>query len=175
MMFYKSTNRAKPIMQQFIYQNEAVVIAKHFGFIDSHADDFLSFFNNQYETFAAVVRRLVDSTVTAEEINHLFENVDAGALFKKTDEFSLSIKRTLETFRKNMKTHQMFESWKIITKTDNPSEWSKEHRIPILCAFSDSISVAQTVFAALNKTALLPNESSIDDASLLSMRMFEET
>ena len=156
----------KPIMQQFYaIKNEAVVNRETTAdIIDSRADDFLSFFNNQYETFAAAVLRLVDSNVTAEEINHLFENVDAGTLFKKTDEFSLSIKRTLETFRKNMKTHQMFESWKIITKTDNPSEWSKEHRIPILCAFSDSISVAQTVFAALNKTALLPNESSIDDA-----------
>ena len=156
----------KPIMQQFYaVKNDAVVNRETTAnIIDSRADDFLSFFNNQYDTFAAAVRRLVDNAATEEEINHLFENVDAGTLFKKTDEFSLSIKRTLETFRKNMKTHKMFEAWRKITKTDSPSEWSKEHQLPILCAFSDNISLAQSVFAALNKTALLPNESSIDDA-----------
>jgi len=156
----------KPIMEQFnAIKNEAVVDREITAdIIDSRADDFLSFFNNQYATFAAAVRRFVDNTATDEEINHLFEKVDSGTLFKKTDEFSLSVKRTLVTFRKDMKTQKMFEAWKEITKTDNPSEWSKDHRIPILCVFSDNLSVAQTVFAVLNKTALLPNESSIDDA-----------
>ena len=156
----------KPIMQQFYaLRNDAVINRETSAdVIDSRADDFLIFFNNQYDTFASAVRNLVDSSATAEEINHLFEKVDAGTLFKKTDEFILSIKRTLDTYRKNMKTHKMFEAWKNTTHTENPSEWSKEHRIPILCVFSDNISIAQMVFAALNKTALLPNESSIDDA-----------
>ena len=155
-----------PIMQQFYAIIKEAVVNRETtaDIVDSHADDFLSFFNHQYETFSKVVLRLVDCSVTEEEINYLFKKVDTGALFKKTDEYSLSIKRTLEAFRKNMKTHKMFEAWKQITKTDSPSGWSKEHRIPILCAFSDNISVAQSVFAALNKTALLPNESSIDDA-----------
>jgi hypothetical protein len=166
----------KLIMQQFYaIKNDAVVDRKvSADIIDGRADDFLAFFNNQYETFSAAVRRLVDSNVSVEEINYLFDNVDAGTLFKKTDEFSISTKRKLETFRKNIKTHKMFEEWKRITKTENPSEWSKVHQIPILCAFSENSSVAQIVFAALNKTTLLPNESSIDDAiSFISSESLE--
>lgn len=154
------------IMQQFFaIKNDAVVNRETTAnIIDSRADDFLAFFNNQYESFSTAVRNLVDGNTTGDETNYLFENVDAGMLFKKTDEFVISIKRTLDTFRRNMKTHKLFETWAKHTQTDSPAEWSKEHRIPVLCAFIDDIAVAQTVFAALNKTALLPNEQSIDDA-----------
>lgn len=130
--------------------------------IDAMADDFLSFFNNQFDVFSTVVKNMVDNTVNSDELDYLYNNVQSGILFSKTDEFILGIKRELDKFRKNIKTRKLFESWEEITGSKSPADWSKVHRLPILCAFSDDIVKAQEIFAALNKKLIFPSEDKIE-------------
>lgn len=132
--------------------------------IENQAKEFLSFFNDQFTTFAEVIRARVDSGVNDAELKHLFGEVPADTLFKKVDEFTLLMKQSLFSFRKAQKVDQLFTAWKERTNTNSPAEWSKRNGIPILCMFSSELAKAQSVFAALNKTSNLPSEKAIDDA-----------
>ena len=62
------------------------------------------------------------------------------------------------------KSAKLKEFWKEKTKTDTPREWSKKHKMPILCMVDDKdIQVARAAFGAVNQTH--PDESSIDKAA----------
>ena len=156
----------KPILQQFyaIRNNAVTDKSAAANLIVGMTGDFLSFFNNQFETFAEAIKLKVDSRVTSEELEHLFSNVPSGILFKKVDEFTLTMKQELEKFRKNQKIRKLFTSWKTKMSTNSPAEWSKVNGIPILCMFPDDTTTAQQVFGALNRTLNLPSEEAIDHA-----------
>ena len=165
-IFMEEHRNLKPIMQQFyaIKENSVADKSATANLIISMTDEFLVFFNNQFDTFARTVKAKVDDKVTAEEIDHLYNNVAAGTLFKKVDEFILSMKQILDKFRKNQKTRKLFDSWRNITNTESPAEWSKVNGIPILCMFTEDITKAQQVFGALNRTLNLPSEEKMDEA-----------
>lgn len=156
----------KPIMQHFyaIKENSVVDRSVTANLITSMADEFLEFFNNQFDTFAKVVNVKVDDKITTEEIDYLYNNVISGILFKTADEFVLSMKQALDRFRKNQKIRKLFELWRTATNTESPAEWSKVNGIPILCMFTADITKVQHVFGALNKTLNLPSEEQIDGA-----------
>lgn len=156
----------KPIMQQFYaIRNESVSDkASTANIIISMTEEFLSFFNKQFDSFSAAIRTRVDGKITAEELDHLYNNVASGMLFNKVDEFVLAMRQSLDKFRKNQKTRKLFDAWKKATGTASPAEWSKTHGMPILCMFPDDITTAQQVFAALNRTINLPSEEVIDNA-----------
>lgn len=153
------------IMQQlYAIKNDQVSDrANTADLIDSFAEDFLSFFNSQTDAFSNVIKKHVDGTVTPEELEHLFKNVSSGALFKSTDDFTISMTTALKKFRRDAKNHKLAEAWRNATNTQTPAQWSKENRIPILCAFANDLSQAQKVFSALNGTTYLPSHE-IDTA-----------
>lgn len=156
----------KPIFQQFyaIKNNAVTDKSAASNLILGMTDEFLAFFNNQFDTFADAIRLKVDNSVTREELEHLFGNVPSGILFMKVDEFTLTMKQTLDKYRKNQKIRKLFTAWKEKTNTNSPAEWSKVSGIPILCMFPADITTAQQVFDALNKTINLPSEEAIDKA-----------
>lgn len=147
-----------------IKENHIVNKAETVSIIDSHADDFNEFFNNQFEVFAKALCKYVDEKIISDEEDFLYRNTEAGTLFKNDDQFVLYMRRELDKYRKNKKTLKMFEAWRNITGTDSPIEWSSKNVLPILCLFADDLSLAQTVFSALNKTTNLPSEGDIDRA-----------
>lgn len=141
--------------------------------IDASADEFNDFFNNQFEIFSMALTTYVDSQIATDELDHLYNNTEAGTLFKTIDQFAIYMKRELDKFRKNKKILKMFEAWKNVTGTQNPAEWSKLNGIPILCLFIDNQKLAQSVFAALNNESTMPSESEIDRAiSFINSRSF---
>lgn len=156
----------KSILQQFyaIRNNAVTDKSAAANLIIGMTDEFLSFFNNQFDTFAEVIRFRIDNNVTAEELEHLFSNVPSGMLFKKVDEFTLAMKQTLDKFRKNQKIRKLFSAWQKATNTTSPFEWSKVNGIPLLCMFPEDITTAQQVFGALNRTINLPSKDAIDIA-----------
>lgn len=156
----------KPILQQFYAIRNNAVIDKSAAanLIVGMTEEFLAFFNNQFETFSDAIKLKVDNNVTTDELEYLFENVPSGILFKKVDEFTLAMKQDLDKFRKNQKVRKLFSAWQKATNTTSPAEWSKINGIPLLCMFPEDISTAQQVFGALNRTINLPNEAAIDSA-----------
>lgn len=156
----------KPIIEQLCKIKDGYNIDKEDAvkIIDASADDFNEFFNNQFDDFCVAVKRDVDETVNTDELDYLYKNVEAATFFKQVDQFVLYMKRELEKYRRNKKTLKMFDTWKSITETASPAEWSKINGLPILCLFTEDAMLAQSVFSALNKTTYLPSESEIDKA-----------
>ncbi len=74
------------------------------------------------------------------------------------DDFVLRVKSRLQKFRQDEKTGKFFATWREVTGTASPADWSIQNEIPILCAFQDCLDEAQSYFSALNKKSQLTNE-----------------
>lgn len=156
----------KQILRQFYAVKDNSVVDKYAAanLILGMTEEFLDFYNNQYDTFQKGIRFRVDSNATNEEMEYLFSNAPSGMLFKTIDEFTLTMRQALDKYRKNQKIRKMFSAWKDKTDTTSPIEWSKVNGIPALCVFQEDATIAQQVFAALNHTINLPSEDAIDRA-----------
>lgn len=132
--------------------------------IANMADEFVQFFNNQFDTFCKAVDKAIGKTLSSDEYEYLFNKVPSGTLFDATDKFTTTMQHELTNFRKSKKTRKMYEAWEKATGTSSPADWSKQKGIPVLCMFEDRIVEAQKVFGALNKSSYLPTEQDIDDA-----------
>ena len=154
------------IVDQFnlIRENAQFNKAETSSMIANLADDFIEFFNNQYETFCKAVDRALNTAVSADEYEHLFIKVPSGTLFEATDKFTTTMQHELTNFRKSKKTRKMYDAWETITGSSNPADWSQKNGIPVLCMFTEDILKAQKIFDALNRTSNLPTEGDIDEA-----------
>lgn len=130
---------------------------------DLHADEFNKYFNNQHEPYAKAIRNNLNTTISEDEVDYLFEKSEPNVYHISVDEFIFSIKKKLDNYRKNRKINQLCNKWKEKTKTDNPNEWSKKQQMPILCLFESDI-IAQKVFDLINKTRNPQSEKEIDEA-----------
>lgn len=147
-----------------IRNNNAINKAEASSLIANMADEFLVFFNGQYEVFSVALRQTIPGNILDDEMEYLFNNTPSGTLFKTPDEFLILMQRELEKYRKNKKTRKMHDAWEKATDSKTPNAWSTVHGIPILCMFAEDSIRAQRVFDALNGTSFLPNEESIDEA-----------
>lgn len=147
-----------------IINNERIDKRMTSSIISSLADEFITFFENQRDTFQKAITKVLGQPVTDEEYEHLLQKVPSGIFFKTVDEFGLAMKNELGKFRKSKKTKKMYEAWEKATKTKDPAQWSTTYGIPVLCMFEGDIVQAQKVFDALNGTTTLPSESDIDNA-----------
>ena len=128
------------------------------------ADDFVEFFNNQYEVFCKALDRALHTTIAADEYEYLFNKVPSGTLYEATDKFTTTMQHELTNFRKSKKTRKMYDAWEKATDSTSPADWSQKNGIPVLCLFTEDILTAQKIFDALNRTSYLPTEKDIDDA-----------
>lgn len=156
----------KLIFNQFyaIKDNTQFNKADTSSIIANMAEEFIEFFNNQYETFCRAIDRALAIPVAQDECEYLFNRVPSGTLFDVTDKFTTSMQHELVNYRKSKKTRKMFDIWQKITGSTSPAEWSMQNGIPVLCMFTDKILIAQRIFNALNRDANLPTEKDIDDA-----------
>ena len=132
--------------------------------ISTSAEQFNDFFANQSQIFFKASTQFVDGTIDSRTADKLCRDTPAGNFFKARDEFVLLMKSRLAKFRHDEKSEELFAAWREVTDTNSPADWSNQNAMPILCAFSDCRDEAQLYFSALNGTARLPNESSLDAA-----------
>lgn len=154
------------IFEQFyqIKDNVQFNKAETASIIANLAEDFVEFFNNQFETFCKAVDHALKITISSDEYEHLFNKVPSGTLFGATDKFTTTMQHELANFRKSKKTRKMYDAWEKNTGSSSPAEWSMKVGIPVLCIFTEDILKAQKIFDALNRTSNLPTEKDIDEA-----------
>ena len=154
------------IIDQFnlIKDNAQYNKAKTSAIIANLANEFVDFFNNQYEVFCKSIDRVLQTFVSEDEYDYLFNKVPSGTLSAPTDKFTTSMQHELVNYRKTKKTRKMRDAWTKATKSIDPADWSQKNGIPVLCLFTDDIVKAQRVFDALNGTSYLPSEKDIDIA-----------
>lgn len=155
----------KEIMGQLFAIRDNTIIDKRetSNVISNTAERFVSFFDNQYDSFRDVIYHIIGSSTTADEIDFLFNNVESGVLFKTIDDFTVRISQELKKYRQNKKYNQLREAWMTASKTNTPSEWSAKYNTPILVLFADNIIQAQRIFDGLNGTSYL-RDADIDAA-----------
>lgn len=132
--------------------------------INQSAQIFTNFFENQQEFFAKALTVYVDASIDSEHIDKLFKEANTGNFFMTRDDFVLRVKSRLQKFRQDEKTGKFFATWREVTGTASPADWSIQNEIPILCAFQDCLDEAQSYFSALNKKSQLTNEVALDAA-----------
>lgn len=156
----------KLILNQFyaIKDNAQFNKADTSSIIANMAEEFIEFFNNQFDVFCKAIDRALAKPLAQDEYEYLFNKVQSGTLFDATDKFTTSMQHELVNFRKSKKTRKMFDAWEKLTNSANPAAWSTQNGIPVLCMFGDNILTAQRIFSALNRDSNLPTEKDIDDA-----------
>ncbi|MBQ3442854.1 MAG: hypothetical protein IJG33_06370, partial [Selenomonadaceae bacterium] len=132
--------------------------------INQSAQRFTNFFENQFEYFNKALTVHVDASIDSKLVEKLFNDAPVGIFFKTRDDFILQMKSRLQKFRQDEKTSKFFATWREVTGTISPADWSIQNEIPILCAFQDCLDEAQSYFSALNKKSQLTNEVALDAA-----------
>ena len=132
--------------------------------INQSAQRFTNFFENQFEYFNKALTVHVDASIDSKLVEKLFNDAPVGIFFKTRDDFILQMKSRLQKFRQDEKTSKFFATWREVTGTISPADWSIQNEIPILCAFQDCLDEAQFYFSALNKKSQLTNEVELDAA-----------
>ena len=125
---------------------------------------FTNFFENQFEYFNKALTVHVDALIDSKLVEKLFNDAPTGIFFKTREDFILQMKSRLQKFRQDEKTGKFFVTWREVTGTTSPADWSIQNKIPILCAFQDCLDEAQPYFSALNKKSQLTNEVALDAA-----------
>ena len=132
--------------------------------INQSAQMFINFFENQQELFAKALTIYVDASIDSEHVDKLFNEASTGNFFMTREDFVLRMKSRLQKFRQDEKSGKFFATWREVTNTASPADWSNQNEIPILCAFQDCLDDAQPYFSALNKKSQLTNETALDEA-----------
>ena len=132
--------------------------------INQSAQIFTNFFENQFEYFNKALTVHVDASIDSRLVEKLFNDAPVGIFFKTRDDFILLMKSRLQKFRQDEKTGKFFATWREVTGTTSPADWSIQNEMPILCAFQDCLDEAQSCFSALNKKSQLTNEVALDAA-----------
>lgn len=130
--------------------------------IKKSAPTFLSFFEHQFKFFSTALEIYIPAAQAYTE--RLFNEAPTGIFFKTRDDFILHVQARVKTFRQSEKNAEFFDTWKEITFTPSPAEWSNQNEIPILCAFQDCLEEAQSCFSALNKKSHPTTEAALDAA-----------
>lgn len=132
--------------------------------INQSAHIFATFFENQSVFFNKTLTTYVDPSIDSNLVEKLFSDAPVGIFFNTLEDFVLQMKSRLQKFRQDEKTGKFFATWREVTGTDSPAEWSNKNQIPILCAFQDCLTEAQEYFFALNRKSQSLNEKSLDAA-----------
>ena len=136
---------------------------KFYDSLLENEENFRTFYGNQIDLFKKVCEFYIEG-FTEEEIREIYNMIPAGSFTKEKTEYTTIVNDKVEEYKRNSKSAKLKEFWKEKTKTDTPREWSKKHKMPILCMVDDKdIQVARAAFGAVNQTH--PDESSIDKAA----------
>lgn len=154
------------IIDQFyqIKDNAQFNKAETSSIIANLAEDFVEFFNNQFDAFCKAVDLALKISISSDEYDYLFNKAPSGTLFEVTDKFTTTMQHELANFRKSKKIRRMYDAWEKATGSSSPAEWSMKAGIPVLCLFTKDILKAQKIFDALNRTSNLPNDKDIEEA-----------
>lgn len=136
-----------------IYNKETFKEINKISFLEElqkNSDLFNSFYSRQKEVFKTCISVLIDTNLDEEEIDVLYGQTESKAILKPLGEYESDIRRFLDNFQKRKKYRELINKWKQLTGTDSPSEWSKIHRIPILCLFENETNDAQKAFEIIN-------------------------
>lgn len=135
---------------------------KFLELLTAHAEEFNAFYGNQIDVFKKVCEYYLES-FTDDDVRAIYQTVPAGTFtYEKQDYISL-VADKVEKYRLGSDTEKLKQLWKEKTNSESPRQWSKEHKMPILCLVPDNeVQTARSAFMAVNHSH--PDASSIEKA-----------
>ncbi len=131
--------------------------------LQANAESFRNFYNNQVDLFKRVCGYYLDN-LSDEEIREVFSMIPSGAFtYEKSDYFN-TVESKVKAYMEGLKSAKLKKMWKEKTASESPRDWSKRHKMPILCLIPDAeVAKAKAAFGAVNRSKA--DETSIDKAT----------
>lgn len=127
-----------------------------------YGSEFLKFRNNQVSLFKKICVYYLDG-LDDEEIRSLYQTIPAGTFTYEKSEYMNLVDKNAQEFRSNLDNVKLRKLWEEKTETASPREWSKKHKMPILCIVdSGELQRARKAFETINKNH--PDAVSVADA-----------
>ena len=128
----------------------------------ANGENFRNFYNNQVEMFKRVCGYYLDE-LSDEDIQEVYKMMPAGSFTSEKSAYLNKVESSVHSYRESLKSAQLMKVWREKTHSETPREWSKKHKIPILCLIPDSEMLkAKTAFGAANQKK--PDAAAVDKA-----------
>ena len=128
----------------------------------ANAETFRGFYNNQVDMFKRVCGYYLDK-LSDDEIKEVFSTIPSGSFTYEKADYLNTVESKVKSYMEGLKSAKLKKLWKDKTGTDSPREWSKKHKMPILCLIPDAeVAKAKLAFGAVNRAKA--DETSIDKA-----------
>ena len=137
---------------------------KFYELLVANISAFKEFYNNQVEVFKQVCGFYIEPyDFTEDEINDLYKTLPMNCLIREKSDYFTLVEGKVTEFNAARGSARLKKLWLDKTGTSSPREWSKIHKMPILCMIEDNqIQAARTAFGAVNRQK--PDATSIDKA-----------
>ena len=130
--------------------------------VQANESTFRNFYNNQVDLFKRVCGYYLDD-LSDDEIKEVFATMPAGSFTYEKVDYLNQVEAKVAAYKEGQKNTQLKKLWREKTRTESPRDWSKKHKMPILCLVPDSeVAKAKAAFGAVNRPKA--DEQSIDRA-----------
>lgn len=117
----------------------------------ANSETFRNFYNNQIDMFKRVCGYYLDK-LSDEEIKEVFSTIPSGSFTYEKADYLNTVESKVKSYMEGLKSAKLKKFWKEKTGTDSPREWSKQHKMPILCLIPDAeVAKAKMAFSAVNR------------------------
>lgn len=126
------------------------------------AEAFSQFYNDQIKMFQQVCAFYLEG-FSDEEIRRLYQTIPAGTFTFDKSAYMNLVDSKVKEYHSSLGIEQLKKLWQEKTNSASPREWSRKHRMPIMCLVQDAeVQSARAAFGTLNKNH--PDAASIDKA-----------
>ena len=125
---------------------------KFYDLLVLNGEAFRNLYNNQADLFKRVCAYYV-SDLSDEQIRELYATMPAGAFTQDKNDYFVSVEDKTKTYKAGIRSVQLKKLWKEKTASESPRDWSKKHKMPILCLISDEeLQKARATFSTINSS-----------------------
>ncbi|EFV00613.1 hypothetical protein HMP0721_2430 [Pseudoramibacter alactolyticus ATCC 23263] len=130
--------------------------------ISANGEAFIRFYNNQTDLFRKACAYIV-GRFSEEEAREIFKLLQNNLFTSEKSDYQAAVQAAVDKYISEQSATKLKEMWREKTQTENPRQWSKKYRTPILCMISDKdVATARSAFGTLNRKQ--PDTASIDKA-----------
>lgn len=119
--------------------------------LQANSSRLAAFLGDEKSVFADVYAPYLEA-FSPDDIDEIISKLLVGMFSLSPSECNAKVKEKAEEFRKGQLKAKLFALWKEKTGTNNPKEWSRNHKIPILClVVGNDYDNSKKVFETLNQ------------------------
>lgn len=125
---------------------------KFYDLLVLNGESFRNLYNNQADLFKRVCAYYLTDLLD-DEIRELYATMPAGAFTQDKNDYLNTVEDKVAAYKATLGSEKLKKMWQDKTSTSSPRDWSKKHKMPVLCLISDDeLQKAKAAFGAINKS-----------------------